>query len=190
MPRGCLHNERHSQATPRDIVSQFLARIVGLVLLRNGPQELPASRQMLMTAAGVYILIGTLALLPGSEDALAALAANVLDVAVLFLYTRALLGLAGHTGRFLQVALAVLLVNIVFSLVAWPLMLSLPAMGSSQASGWQLIWMVVLLWNIAAVAHIYRHAMGFRLAGGVAVALGYLILSTLVVTLFLAAGDF
>lgn len=173
-------------------MSALLSNLVAIVLLRRGPQDLPASQAVLGGLAAVYVLIGTLVIGPRVGDLMVALAQNVTDMAVLFLYTWGLLGMAGRPERVTQTLSAIVGANVLFSLIAWPLMLALPPMDAETAvapGGVGMLLLAVLFWNLAVVGQIYRHALSLRVGLGVLAALGYFVLSTAVVSLlFPVAG--
>lgn len=169
----------------------LFSRLIGLLLFRSAPQDLPASQSVLLGLAGLYVAIGTMVLAPGTGDWLLALAQNIVDVAVLLFYTRIALRLAGFETRFSQTFIALVGVNVLFSLLAWPLMLAMPPLVAGQpetVSPLQLLLLGVLLWNMIVLGNVYRHALEFRLAGGILVAIGYFVVSTVVLSIIFPAG--
>jgi hypothetical protein len=75
----------------------------GIILLRQGPQELPYSQQRLQIMILAYVASGTL-VLQGSTDTAGAVANMVVDVLVILLYTQLVLGLLNRKPRFVQTA--------------------------------------------------------------------------------------
>lgn len=146
--------------------------LVRISLLRNGPQDLPYSRELFGLCAATSLGMGYLVLRgfhlspsPGPDLLL------TLVFSLAFVY--GMLALRGMTNRFVQTATAFFGTDIIVSMVALPvLQLSTGAGAQAPVSGLAMIG--ITLWNIAIIGHILRHALSASLALGVLAALGYL----------------
>lgn len=155
---------------------QFLTHTLAMLVYRSGPQDLPASLQLLILAvvgSGTISLVGLGQLgAPGNLPLQVAVAA-----AFSLVFVRVALVFRGGASRFLQTATAMFATDAFLTIIALPAAAGLdPATqeASALASTWLL---VVLLWSVGVLGHIFRHALNLPLAGGILVALLYLFLS-------------
>jgi hypothetical protein len=150
-------------------LGKLLNLFINLCLLRAKPQDVPASWFLLGLIVATYILV-SLALaaktLPPAHAVFFALA----DVAILALFTYAVLLLRSFPERFLQTLTALVGVGALFGLVAWP-MLALPG------QQYTLLIYVLMLWNIAVMAFILREALAVSFILSLAASLGYFSIS-------------
>ncbi|MFB4203686.1 hypothetical protein KBTX_02055 [wastewater metagenome] len=135
---------------------QHIVRLVlDICLLRRGPQDLPASPTLLAATMLASAVVGypTMRALP------AATATPGLDAAygviVTFAFTYALLHAYGLGNRFLQTATALYATDVVVTGLA----LILLTLGSAGTPVTALGLIGLILWNIAIIAHIFRHAL-------------------------------
>lgn len=146
--------------------------LVRISLLRNGPQDLPYSGELLGLCVAASLGVGYLVLrgfrlspTPGPDLLL------TLVFSLAFVY--GVLALRGMTNRFIQTATAFFGTDVIVSLVALPvLQLGTGAGSQSPVSGLAMIG--ITLWNIAIIGHILRHALSASFAFGILIALGYL----------------
>jgi hypothetical protein len=160
-----------------------LARMyLDIALWRRGPQDLPAVGILLPLTALAYLLISI-----GLGEALPALrvgwAPQVLaDAAFVALWYWALLALARRRERYLQTATALFGLQCVLAapsiLSAWLLQ------RFAHDSGWlgvsYGVALVVLVWTVAAVAHVLRAALERPLSFCVILAFGQMLVEELV----------
>lgn len=146
---------------------------VDIVLFRKGPQDVPASQLLLGLCLLAYLLIGELMLL--MEDTLLRATLQVLlDAAMLAGFVTVTLKIAGYGARVLQTLSALLGVDVLISILAFPVMISLSS-GVERGGGYLLI--MLMIWHLAVTAHIFRHALSRSLWIGYAAALFYTLLS-------------
>lgn len=162
----------HRAQTP---VKQLLRFWLGLCLLQVAPQDMPASRPVLVVSLCGYALVSVLlaGLTSGMPDG-AAMA--LLELVLLALFTAGLLFLIGHPQRFSQTLAALTGSGSLLGLPALALVLSAgpdPAV-SLTSSGW----LLQLFWNLLVNAHIMRHALSVSLALGAGVSVMYMLVST------------
>lgn len=160
---------------------------VDILLLRRGPQDLPADWNLLATLAVLYLIVHFVQVRTAAETGPALLQA-LLATALLVVYVRAALRLREHLPRFVQTLSALLAVGILATLLLLgPTAMMAPfleqmAQGKDVQSMDQppifalLASAVVSIWALIAYAHIYRHALDVPLGVGVLVALGFEIL--------------
>lgn len=156
-----------------------------ICLLRKGPQDLPASWPLLKLSLITYGLSSLLSLLSTVEPPLALFQA-VLDAALLAGLTYGLLRVTGHRPRFLQTLTALAGTGTLLGLIAWPLTLWMQTEAAADTgTGLSfLLFFLLLLWSIAVIAHILRHALSTTLGMGLLYTLGYLMISVMVWELF------
>lgn len=151
---------------------------IRLSLLDAGPQDLPASRILLGLCLAGYIGISLLVAVPGYGVG-SALLQTGLDAALLAAYTRFILKARRHSERFLQTLIALLGTGILFSVLALPFAYSIA--GQPPTSDLTVFaYLVVLGWIVVVYGHIFRHALTTTLFVGIAIALGYVLLTAMI----------
>lgn len=135
---------------------------------------------MLVVVVAAYFAVGLALAVPIHGAATGALQ-TALDVAMLAIYTWAVLRLFGHEARFVQTLIALGGCGVILGVVALPIIYVLH---SSQAQGTAnlpatLGYLSLIGWLVVVYGHIYRHALSRPFAVGVAVSLGYLVLSAM-----------
>lgn len=155
---------------------ETLFRAIGsIILLRQGPQVLPASGFLLSLALGAHwgtgVLLGLFSLSPGLA-LLSALAGTLIMVALV----HGLLLLHGLHSRATQTLSALAGCEVLLGLLALPLT-ALFFAGGGMAELATLLSLLLLGWNIAVAAHIFRHALGVSMGMGVLFAIGYTLIS-------------
>ncbi len=176
---------------------QTLRVTFDLLLLRRGPQDFPSSWHLLAGFVGGYVFLNAMVLSLGMSQAHAVLHA-VAVTGMLALFTYLVLQRVRLLLRFAQTLTALLAVGVVLGLAALPCMIELqpfleqlrvlekdatpPPPPILAISGY----MVISLWHLLAMAHIYRHALDTTLGRGVLLALLYEIV--LLMTVRITAG--
>ena len=150
-----------------------------IALWRRSPAHLPASLCLLgLVAAGVASLEILAALLPpGPSDRI--FTRVVLSVGLPLLFAWAVLSITRHRQRFLQTGIALLGVAVLAQLVLYPLGSLLNMVGSDRPAAIPLgvLLFVGLIWYLLACANIWRAALDSGLGVGIAISVGYLLLS-------------
>jgi hypothetical protein len=147
-----------------------------IVLFRQGPDSLPASRPLLVMAVAAYIVIDVMvivALYP--REALVPLL--LADVGFMVVWCAGLLALFSKIARLDQTLTALfgcgaLLQLLAFPTTAWPsfgIPLEIP-MGFRV-----LVSLIILLWSVAVFGHIFARALSKSLGAGIAFAVIYYI---------------
>lgn len=139
-----------------------------IAMLLRGPQALPASRTLLGISLAAYIIMGVVLALVVSTTMMEALQLSVVDTLLLAGVVYGSLSLRKLDNRRLQTLSAAAGVGALISLVG-ALVLGLQFPGE--------LYLLIVLWYVAVLAHIFRHALSVPLPLGLGVALLYLFLS-------------
>lgn len=156
-----------------------------ILRLRRGPQDLPADPGALVFWMGASLLSGVLIAAPMYGFG-TSLFLGALDLVVLYIFVMTLLGLQRLTARWLQTYTAMVgtsaLLGLVMALLLW---IFPPDLVEEQVSPVGLVaYLGLVVWLLLVFGHILQQALG--LAGrmtGVAIALGFIILSSIVTQL-------
>jgi hypothetical protein len=159
----------------------LFAAFVDIIMHRRGPEDLPASRFLLLLVLLLYLLVG-LAVLRVSESWPRATAILALDASLYLIFIRLLLIASGVPLRFLQTTIALLGVAALFNLAALPFLLWLE---TAQDNGVLPFFpyaslVVLLLWSLDVSAFILARAMSRAYVASVAIVIGYFLFSLLV----------
>lgn len=158
--------------------SLLLRAYFDICRLRLRPQDLPASGVLMLATLGSYWLCSflvSLLLLPAGQ----AFITTVVNLILLILITEALLRLAGFRARVGQTLTALTGSGLVLNLLALPVVFwSMAARSRGVPSGGaSLLHIMLLIWSLMVSAHIFRHALSTRFAGGLLIALAGLVLT-------------
>lgn len=173
---------------------QFARLVIDLLLLRQGPQDMPGGTTVLYGAAAAYFILlflqtGLIAP-PGSAIFQALVASGVLAA-----YTMMLVRVRGYPHRGVQTlsalfasGAAIKLLMLGPTLAVAPFFhalgeVSSPAQLPKPSAAAMLAFVVIFFWGVAVTAHIYRHALSSSFWLGLASAVGYVILLQFVLTL-------
>lgn len=161
-----------------------------ICLLRQTPQDLPASGLLLGLALGAYTLSGALVsnvTLPAGTAVLAALT----DTALLAGLTAGALHLQHLQGRLSQTLTALAGTGAILAVLAIPLTgwLSRVQEAGADSSLPRLLLLLLLGWSLAVAGHILRHALSTIFALGLVLAvIFYWISYSILFSLFLGGG--
>jgi len=158
-----------------------LVRVIWLIaLLRQGPQVLPVSTFLLWLVLGAHWATGVLLGLfsfPVGESLLSALAGTLIMAAVV----HTLLLLYRHHNRLVQTLTALAGCEVLLGLLGIPPTALFYAGAQDIAA---MLSLLLLGWNIAIAAHIFRHAVGVTLGMGFFYAIVYILISISLVDFF------
>jgi hypothetical protein len=153
-----------------------------IALWRRTPAQLPASSFFLgLVAAAAALLEAASAFLPPvSTDRI--FIRVVLSVGMPLAFVWAVMLLTRRRQRFLQTGIALLGVGVLAQLALYPIQSLIQVIGSERVASVPLgvLWLVGLIWYLLACAHVWRSALDSGIAIGIAVSVGYFLLSTLV----------
>lgn len=156
---------------------------IELALLRRAPQELPASRALFSLLLVVGLGAGLLLALTAEVGLANGLLQSLLDLALMLGTLWVALTLLERRERFLQTATALIGVDVLITLLALlPVGLARPVNAESGLLALAgLLFLVLVVWSITAAGHILRHAFDLTLLQGAAIAIGFDLLSFVIV---------
>ena len=150
-----------------------------IALWRTSPAQLPASLFLLALVAGAVALLEVLGALlpPGPGDRI--LMRVVLSVGLPLSFAWFVLSITRHQQRFLQTGIALLGVAVLAESVLYPLGSLLNLVGADRLVSVPLglLLFVGLIWYLLACANIWRSALDSGIGVGLAISVGYLLLS-------------
>lgn len=157
-----------------------------LALWRISPAQLPASWFLLLLVVIAVALLEVVgALLPGAAET-SSLATRVsfsvgLGIGLPLLWAWAILALVRRGQRFLQTASALLGVGVLAEMILYPLGSILDVIGTDHPAAIPigLLSFAGLVWYLLACANIWKAALETGLSLGLAISVGYLVLSVL-----------
>jgi hypothetical protein len=153
-----------------------------ICLLRAGPQDLPASNVLLALALGAYALVA-LGVSLMSASLPAALGITAIDVLLMAAFASLLLRWTNKVARLNQTLTALGGTGALLGLLAWPLIsMILRSQGQEEAPDLPvLLWLGLLIWNLAVVAHIVRHALSTTFLTGMGLSIVYALITYTVI---------
>lgn len=155
----------------------LLNLFLDICLFRKGPQDVPASTPLLKICLLAYALSGLLTLIITTPLPLALLQI-LLDLVLLSGLLHLALVMRRYPQRFAQALSALTGTGSILGLLGLPLISWIVhASGSGAAELPALLLLVLMLWSIAVMAHILRHALQTPLWVGTLCAIGYAFLS-------------
>jgi len=151
----------------------LFSRLIDIVLLRRGPQDLPAGRSVLLACLTLYVLIAALSLNIGRtpENPTAVL---VLACALPMVLVWIVLRLRDRISRWEQTLSALFGTSALLSLVTLPFNFDT---GGEPAPPVIIISLLVFFWSFVVDAHIWRHALDASFAVGLALAMLLFVIS-------------
>lgn len=156
-------------------------RLVGIFLLRIGPQDLPARISALLVTIVAYAGL-TMANMALTSDNGSSPGPVLVSVVMSVLLVRLLLGLRGVGARWLQTLTALFGVAAIFHVLNLPLAVM---MTDPPGTFTALLAVMLFFWSFAVDGHIYRHALEIQFPAGLLVAVGLFALSYFLLTALL-----
>src|SRR5271163_1965454 len=150
-----------------------------IALWRRTPAQLPASLFLLGLVAGAAALLEVLCAFPPPVTSDRIITRVVLSVGLPLAFAWAVLVVTRHRQRFLQTGIALLGVGVLAELFLYPVGSLIQVIGSDRLASVPLgiLMLVGLVWYLLACANIWRAALDSGIGWGVAVSVGYLLLS-------------
>jgi hypothetical protein len=160
-------------------MTDLVARLFGVVMLRLGPQDLPAGTMPLTLAMLLYLLVTSVAMgvgQPPEQPVLVLMLAMLLPL----ILVRIVLALRRLPERWPQTVTALFGSSAILTAISLPLAAAggegEPSMFTAMAS------LAVFVWSFAVDAHIWRHALNATYAAGLAVAVVLFAVTLFVIT--------
>lgn len=150
---------------------EIIKAFVDICLFRRGPQDLPASSFLLYLTLGAYAGSNFLLAL-GTYTPVTAAMASLADTALLAVLTLSLLYLHGRAARVRQTLAALAGTGTVLAVLALPPIYWLTVQtAQGELSFPSLVVLALVVWSLAVIGHIIRHALATRLIVGLVVAM-------------------
>lgn len=148
-------------------MTDLLSRLIGITLLRLGPQDLPAGTTPLTLAVLLYLLATGLTMSLGQPPSNAP-AVLILALLLPLVLVRIVLTVRGVPERWSQTLTALFGTSAILTAISLPL---------ASVAGQEeppviavLMSLAVFIWSFAVDAHIWRHALNVTFATGLVVA--------------------
>jgi hypothetical protein len=157
---------------------QLLSRLAAIILLRDGPQDLPAGHAVLVLCLLMYLVVAYFGFNLGERpENLAMVLALAVTLPMLLCWI--LLKLAAKLARWEQTVAALFGTSALLSLMSLPL--NMAAAGEPTAP-LALMMLAVFFWSFAVDAHIWRHALEVSFSTGLALAVLLFAITLFVIT--------
>jgi hypothetical protein len=156
---------------------------IELALLRRAPQDLPASQALLLIVLVVGVAAGLLLAMTAGVGLASGIVQSLLDLGLMLGALWLALQFVAHRERFVQTATALTGIDTLITLMALlPVGLARPADADSGLLALAgLLFLLLVAWSVLATGHILRHAFGLTLVQGAAIAIGFDLLSFVIV---------
>jgi hypothetical protein len=152
-----------------------------ILFLRRGPQDIPYSAAGLSYVATLCLIVQiAIALIVRDLTFGPALLGALVWLGVTLLVLNLLLAVRNLRSRFVQMAIAMLACNLVFTILFSALSLPIALFASEARSGPQaltplqfllgMFGLGLLIWKLIVDAHIFRHSLNLPFSGGMLVA--------------------
>jgi hypothetical protein len=147
--------------------------------LHKRPQDIPESKNLLTFFAVVYGLL-SISLATLSQPAEKAILAGIVELALIMVFTMALLQASGKASRWTQTVTALVGTGIIVNIIAFPVYIligvgELNSLESSTGQSFGLLLLAALAcWNIVIMAHILRHALEINFAAAMFLSIIYI----------------
>jgi hypothetical protein len=147
--------------------------------LIKGPQDIPESKNLLTICLIVYGFLSIL-LASLSQPTENAILAGILEVALIMIFSLALLQTRGKSSRWTQTVTALVGTGIIISIIAFPvyILIGVGELSEVETSTSQSIGLLLLAtlacWNIAIMGHILRHALDVNFMFAMVLAITYI----------------
>jgi len=165
-------------------LSTISKAFLDICLLKKGPEDLPKSSVLLFLCLFMYTLIDVL-LTVQSRPFEYALMVSLVDVGFLLLVTSLILKQHQKLDRWHQTMTALFGTGVILGIFIFPLVFG---SGQNQYEAWvqQMIvflFLIMVIWNVAVLAHIVRHAISTSMGIGIMIAILYIWMSSLLITM-------
>jgi hypothetical protein len=142
-------------------VNSILILFIDLIRLRRGPQDLPSSQGLLITA-GFFLVVTAILGDHFNNDFGNRLIFALSQVAILTATVWVILALNQKAERVVQTLTAFYGTSVIIQLMVWPFrswLLSLSEEAQQQATLPLLVVVALAIWSFVVMVHIYRNAL-------------------------------
>jgi hypothetical protein len=165
-------------------LSTISKAFLDICLLKKGPEDLPKSSVLLFLCLFMYTLIDVL-LTVQSRPFEYALLVSLVDVGFLLLVTFLILKQHQKLDRWHQTMTALFGTGVILGMFIFPLVFG-GVQNHYEAWVQQIIvflFLIMVIWNVAVLAHIVRHAISTSMGIGIMIAILYIWMSSLLITM-------
>ncbi|MBL4851748.1 MAG: hypothetical protein JKY90_05645 [Gammaproteobacteria bacterium] len=169
-------------------MNRFIRTVFDLCLLRAGPQQLPFSSSLLTFCLITYFALDV-ALAKLSIPFIDPMIFAGFDVVLLLGFVWFLLSFKGYYSRFTQTATAFAGSSVLLGIVAWALLSWQASFAGTenQVPLPSLLLLFHLIWSLAVISNIVRHAISITIAWAWGVTLAYFFIYILIMRLIAIA---
>jgi len=169
-------------------VNHSIRPLFDICLLRAGPQQLPFSSSLLTFCLITYFVLDV-ALAKLSMPFIEPMIFALFDIALMLGFVWFLLSFKGDYSRFTQTATAFAGSGVLLGIVAWVLLSwQTSFVGTeNQTPLPSLLLLFHLIWNLAVISNIIRHATSITIAWAWGVTLAYFFIYMLIIRLIAVA---
>ena len=170
----------------RNAITLVLNEFFRICLLQKCPQDLPASPVLFWPVLFSYGAISAILLLP-TQSLYFAVLTGFIEAVMLLLITFVFLYLRSVPRRWLQTSTALAGTGLIFSLIAVPLFYwrVFFEISTEIQTMIGLLVLVLVIWNVAVMTHILRHALSASYMLGILGSVTYITLTSLVLQIVL-----
>ncbi len=132
-----------------------------MIRLRRGPQDLPASQNLLIFT-GIFLIVTAMLGDHMSKDFTSKLIFSLTQIAVLSATVWGILTISRKSERVIQTLTAIFGTSVLIQIVVWPFriwLLSLSEEAQKQATIPLFAVVVLAIWSFVVMIHIYRNAL-------------------------------
>lgn len=159
----------------------FLA-FFNICLFRSRPQDLPQSLELLLVCiiayTGINFFLGL-----STSTVNTAIMASILETFFVGTITLTIMKLNHHFERWLKTLMAITGTGFIISLFVLPVFFIIFILkpGDLLQSLFLFVYLILLIWNIAIMGHILRHALDTTMTLGVIFAIIYIVITSILV---------
>jgi hypothetical protein len=163
-------------------VNTLFRAFFNICLLKKGPQDLPLSRELLTLCLLLYTAVNILLALT-TTAAVRAIASGVLETALVSTLTIIILRLTRHPERWVQTLTALTGTGCILGIMALPLFAGsmFPGAGDFLQALLVILYLILIIWSLAIMGHILRHALDTTLGTGVVFAIIYIVITSVLI---------
>lgn len=165
----------------------IILRYFDLCRLKVGPADMPVSNILLQVSLLAYFLLGIgISRIDSAWNI--SIMTSLADTLFMIIFIKLLLYIKGMQARYLQTLTALAGASIILNIIGFPLMLWLNQTDKlQQGTSIAMLFLVALMfWSLMVIAHIFRHALDIKAGVAAMLAVGYTILSLIVLGLTLS----
>ncbi len=165
-------------------ISTISKAFLDICLLKKGPQDLPKSTVLLVLCLFMYTLMDVL-LTVQSRPFVDALMVSLVDAGFLLGVTSLILRQHQKLDRWHQTLTSLFGTGVILGIFIFPLVFG----GiQNQYEAWLqqiivVLFLIMVVWNVAVLAHIVRHAISTSMGIGIMIAILYIWMSSLLITM-------